>query len=131
MRKALWDQTHIQRYCQNQTSEEITETAVQDKRSIQAEGSFAQIKQNMGFRKFLNRGKQNVLTESILLAIDHNINKLHRKVQDERLGQHLFKVKKSASILKLYPQSGDNFNVKRGCCISKIYLLMQQPLIDA
>jgi transposase len=65
-------------------------------RSIQAEGSFAQIKQDMGFRRFLTRGKQNVLTESILLAIGHNVNKLHRKIQDERLGKHLFEVKKSA-----------------------------------
>lgn len=65
-------------------------------RSIQAEGSFAQIKQDMGFRRFLSRGKPNVLTESILLAIGHNIKKLHRKIQDDRLGQHLFSFEISA-----------------------------------
>lgn len=65
-------------------------------RSIQAEGSFAQIKQDMGFRRFLSRGTDNVLTESILLALGHNINKLHRKIQDNRLGKHLHPVRKSA-----------------------------------
>lgn len=65
-------------------------------RSIQAEGSFAQTKHDMGFRRFLSRGKHNVLTESMLLAMGHNIKKLHRKIQDERLGKHLHKVKKSA-----------------------------------
>ena len=65
-------------------------------RSIQAEGSFAQIKQDMGFRRFLSRGAENVLTESILLAIGHNMNKLHRKIQNNRLGTHLHPVKKSA-----------------------------------
>ncbi len=64
-------------------------------RSIQAEGSFAQIKQDMGFRRFLSRGKENVQTESILLALGHNIKKLHRKIQDDRLGKHLHPVKKS------------------------------------
>jgi len=65
-------------------------------RSIQAEGSFAQIKQDMGFRRFLTRGKSNVLTESILLALGHNMKKLHRKIQDERLGKHLFSFEISA-----------------------------------
>lgn len=37
-------------------------------RSIPAEGSFGKLKQDMGFRRFLCRGKQNVLAESILLA---------------------------------------------------------------
>jgi transposase len=65
-------------------------------RSIQAEGSFAQIKQDMGFRRFLSRGTKNVLTESILLALGHNMNKLHRKIQNDRLGKHLHLAKKSA-----------------------------------
>ncbi|WP_446899885.1 hypothetical protein ACSVC9_14810 [Clostridium sp. LBM24168] len=30
----------------------------------------------MGFRRFLSKGKNNVLSESILLAMAHNINKL-------------------------------------------------------
>ena len=65
-------------------------------RSIQAEGSFAQIKQDMGFRRFLSRGAGNVLTESILLAIGHNMTKLHRKIQNDRLGTHLHLINKSA-----------------------------------
>jgi hypothetical protein len=65
-------------------------------RSIQAEGSFGELKQDMGFRRFLCKGKKNVLTESILLAMAHNINKLHNKIQAERTGTHLFKLKESA-----------------------------------
>ncbi|MBU5454904.1 transposase, partial [Caproiciproducens sp. MSJ-32] len=65
-------------------------------RSIQAEGSFAQVKQDMGFRRFLCKGKQNVLSESILLAMAHNINKLHNKIQSGRTGTHLFSLKSSA-----------------------------------
>lgn len=49
-------------------------------RSIQAEGSFAQMKQDMNFRRFMCRGQKNVLAESILLVIAQNVNKLHRKI---------------------------------------------------
>jgi len=38
-------------------------------RSIQVEGSFGVIKQDMEFRRFLCKGKQNVLAESVLLAM--------------------------------------------------------------
>lgn len=65
-------------------------------RSIQAEGSFAQIKQDMNFRRFMCRGQKNVLAESILLAMAYNINKLHRKIQADRTGKHLFELKKAA-----------------------------------
>ena len=65
-------------------------------RSIQAEGSFAEIKQNMGFRRYLSKGKKNVLAESVLLAMAHNINKLHNKIQSDRNGTHLFSLKKGA-----------------------------------
>lgn len=65
-------------------------------RSIQVEGSFGDLKQNSGFRRFLCRGKQNVTAETILLAFAHNINKLHNKIQAERTGTHLFPLKKSA-----------------------------------
>lgn len=50
-------------------------------RSIQPEGSFAQIKHDMNFKRFMCRGKNNVLSESVLLAKVHNINKLHNKIQ--------------------------------------------------
>ncbi|WP_332841541.1 transposase [Paraclostridium bifermentans] len=64
-------------------------------RSIQAEGSFAQIKQDMNFRRFMCRGQKNVLAESILLAMTHNINKLHNKIQSNRTGKHSFKLNKT------------------------------------
>ena len=63
-------------------------------RSIQAEGSFAEIKQDMGFRRYLCKGKKNVLAESVLLSMAHNVNKLHNKIQSDRTGTHLFSLKK-------------------------------------
>ena len=65
-------------------------------RSIQAEGSFGELKQDSGFRRFLCRGKQNVKAEAVLLAFGHNVRKLHSKIQSERTGTHLFPMKKSA-----------------------------------
>ena len=62
-------------------------------RSIQAEGSFSEIKDGMGFRRYLSRGKENVLTESILIAMARNINKLHAKIQGNRSGTHLYPLK--------------------------------------
>ena len=62
-------------------------------RSIQAEGSFSEIKDGMGFRRYLSRGKENVLTESVLLAMARNINKLHAKIQGNRSGTHLYPLK--------------------------------------
>ena len=65
-------------------------------RSIQAEGSFANVKEDMNFRRYLYRGKENVLAQSILLAIGFNINKLHHKIMSGRTGTHLFEVKEVA-----------------------------------
>lgn len=62
-------------------------------RSIQAEGSFSEIKDGMGFRRYLSRGKENVLTESVLIAMARNINKLHAKIQGNRSGTHLYPIK--------------------------------------
>lgn len=62
-------------------------------RSIQAEGSFGDLKQDMRFRRYLSRGTSNVLAESILLAIARNINKLHNKIQNSKTGTHLFPLK--------------------------------------
>ena len=64
-------------------------------RSIQAEGSFAQVKHDMSFKRFMCRGQKNVLAESILLAIAHNVNKLHNKIQYNRIGKHLFELKEA------------------------------------
>ena len=65
-------------------------------RSIQVEGSFGEIKQDMGFRRFLSKDKRNVVSESILLAMARNINKLHNKIQSGRTGTHIFALKKNA-----------------------------------
>lgn len=62
-------------------------------RSIQAEGSFGDLKQDMQFRRYLSKGTTNVLAESTLLAMARNINKLHNKIQKDRTGNHLFPLK--------------------------------------
>ena len=62
-------------------------------RSIQAEGSFGDLKQDMQFRRYLSKGTANVLAESTLLAIARNINKLHNKIQNGKTGTHLFPLK--------------------------------------
>ena len=62
-------------------------------RSIQAEGSFGDIKQDMQFRRYLSKGTANVLAESTLLAIARNINILHNKIQNGKTGTHLFPLK--------------------------------------
>ena len=62
-------------------------------RSIQAEGSFGDLKQDMHFRRYISKGTSNVLAESILLAMARNINKLPNKIQKGRTGTHLFPVK--------------------------------------
>jgi hypothetical protein len=50
----------------------------------------------MGFRRYLSKGIKNVLAESILLAMAHNINKLHNEIQANRTETHLFSLKKDA-----------------------------------
>ena len=62
-------------------------------RSIQAEGAFGEIKADMEFRRFLCRGNQNVLAESILLGMAQNVNKLHNKIQNDRCQSHLHPLK--------------------------------------
>jgi transposase len=62
-------------------------------RSIQVEGSFGDLKQDMNFRRYLGKGTVNVLAESTLLAMARNINKLHNKIQNGKTGTHLFQVK--------------------------------------
>ena len=70
-------------------------TILRMNRSIQAEGSFADVKEDMNFRRYLYRGKANALAESILLAMGRNINKFHCKIQAGRTGSHLFPLKKA------------------------------------
>ena len=58
-------------------------------RSIQAEGIFGITKQDMGYHRFLRRGAEGVKTEYLLLAFGFNLNKLHHRIQEGRLGKHL------------------------------------------
>ena len=58
-------------------------------RSIQAEGVFAMVKQDMGFRRFLLRGTVKVEVEWTLLSLAYNLLKLHHKIQTGRLGTGL------------------------------------------
>lgn len=58
-------------------------------RSIQAEGVFAVVKEDMNFRRFMMRGRRNVSVEWHLISMAYNIMKLHHKIQTGRLGSHL------------------------------------------
>jgi len=59
-------------------------------RSIQVEGAFGVVKQDLGFRQFLLRGNKKVRTEILIVAFAYNINKLHHKIQQNRTGSQLF-----------------------------------------
>ena len=79
-----------------ETLERITTeygTKLRMNRSIQAEGSFAVIKEDMNFRRYLYFGRENVLAQNVILAIAYNINKLHFKIQGGRTGQFLTDLK--------------------------------------
>ena len=73
----------------------LTEKGIQLRinRSIQVEGAFGVLKNDYGFNRFLTRGKSNVKTEFILLCLGYNVNKLHSKIQNERFGKELHKIK--------------------------------------
>lgn len=78
------------------TLERITSeygTQLRMSRSIQIEGSFAIVKEDMNFRRYLYRGKENVMAQNIFLAIANNINKLHFKNQNGHTGQYLSALK--------------------------------------
>ena len=58
-------------------------------RSIQAEGNFAYVKQDLDFRRFLLRGNMKVAAEWLLFSLALNILHLHHKIQNRRLGSDL------------------------------------------
>lgn len=58
-------------------------------RSIQVEGAFGVLKQDMGFRRFFLRSKVKVQTELFLLCMGYNLNKFHNKIQKGRCGRYL------------------------------------------
>lgn len=57
-----------------------TETGkeLKKQRSIQAEGVFGVIKQDMGFTRFTRRGMENVKMEYLLVCIGYNLKKYHK-----------------------------------------------------
>ena len=59
-------------------------------RSIQAEGAFGAMKEDMDFRRFLMRGKENIMVEFHLLCLGFNINKFHNKAKNGLRGQLLY-----------------------------------------
>jgi len=59
------------------------------------EGAFGVLKNNYEFQRFLLKRKTKVKLEILLLCFGYNINKLHTKVQNERLKNYLFEVKSS------------------------------------
>jgi len=65
-------------------------------RSIQVEGAFGVIKQDMLFRRFLTRGKQKTETQFYLLAIAFNIQKLCSRLENKRFNKDLFELKDTA-----------------------------------
>ena len=71
-------------------------TKLRMNRSIQVEGSFANIKADMGLRRYSYRGKANVLTESIIVALAYNILRLDHRVKRRRAGVHLYELNKAA-----------------------------------
>ena len=64
-------------------------------RSIQVEGAFGVLKNDYGFKRFLTRGKVGVMTELTLLCLAYNINKLHAKIQNDRMGHTLHPIKEA------------------------------------
>lgn len=62
-------------------------------RSIQVEGAFGVLKNDYSFNRFLTRGKGSVKTEFMLLFFGYNVNKLHAKIQNERIGKPLHPLK--------------------------------------
>jgi Transposase and inactivated derivatives len=64
-------------------------------RSIQAEGTFAELKEDRKFKRYLCRGKPNVLTETFLILLAQNVCRLDRKIQNGRTGEHLYPLKQS------------------------------------
>lgn len=65
-------------------------------RSIQVEGAFGVIKQDMRFRRFLTRGKRKTETQFYLIALAYNILKKYNKQKSNREKQYLHNLKNTA-----------------------------------
>ena len=82
---------HRQRSYENIVSE--TCILYRMNRSIQVEGAFGVLKNDYEFQRFLLRVKLKVKLEILLLCFGYNINKLHAKIQNDRLERHMFSLK--------------------------------------
>jgi transposase len=71
-------------------------TLLRMNRSIQVEGAFGVLKNDYNFKRFLTRGKSSVKTEFLFLCMGYNINKLHSKIQNDRLKMQLHPLKETA-----------------------------------
>lgn len=71
-------------------------TLLRMNRSIQVEGAFGVLKSDYNFKRFLTRGKTSVKTEFLFLCMGYNINKLHWKIQKNRMGMQLHPLKEIA-----------------------------------
>lgn len=76
----------------------LSDTGIQLRmnRSIQVEGAFGVLKQDLGFRRLLHRGSGNVHKMLYLLAMGFNLAKLHNRIQAGRVNTTLFSAKESA-----------------------------------
>ncbi|SUP43766.1 Transposase DDE domain [Veillonella criceti] len=68
-------------------------TRLRVNRSIQVEGVFGVLKEDMMYKRFRHRGKDNVEKDLLLMAFGFNLMKLHNRIQKGRLGQRLFELK--------------------------------------
>ena len=94
-KKRIWV-SKVMKEKREETLERITTeygTQLRMNRSIQVEGSFAVVKEDLGFRRYLYRGRANVLAQSVVAAVAYNISKLHFKIQGGRTGQFLTDLK--------------------------------------
>ena len=65
-------------------------TMLRMNRSIQAEGSFADVKEDMNFRRYLYRGKANALARASFWRWDEISISIIAKIQTGRTGSYLF-----------------------------------------
>jgi len=67
-------------------------------RSIQAEGSFGELKQNMGYIRFRRRGMKKVSTEIMLMCLGINIIKMFSVYKKEKIESHYWKAKEDTTV---------------------------------
>lgn len=71
-------------------------------RSIQAEGSFGELKQNMGYIRLRRRGMKKVKAEIMMMCLGINIRKLFAVYTKEKIESHYWKVKENTPV-QIFP----------------------------